>query len=720
MKIVSATLVFAVSVGANRVRPKTTLDASLVQNSEESNQEPSCRRRRCLTPAPLPPSDGGESASPAAAAAPAAAEPACRRRRCPEGTAGAGGEGELHHEGGEPESGRRRSQQFDQGEEGGRRRRNPPPPLDAEGQRLGPECQRYLDLKKYPGPQALYDELSDYVEPHRSGTIYDWHMPCPINQTAQDLYHPNPAPNLPGSSDTTDMACQFGNIAMHETFKTYTDERGRVNRQTPLEGGTCCGVKPHFNWIIGTCEKTQGEGQFCATIPDCAKSGSPKINYLAAYQFDGQQFVMMDESTAGEIHPDHVSGNYWEGTGWISQNMTWNWRGGDWTQKYAPWAREKGKDGPRGITPPAGLFVLSAENFYYAALYMLSQVNINLEGHGQPTDTNCWLWELDPVEGSVGWHQEGTDGPGNLNMLYGTNNAQVSGCMPLSYTAKQTNGLQDGFHSPKMFEPYCTANPEAPGCQPSEVKIDWSGGRSGSQRWEQFWDEPYVFAVVLDSKGSWTYRWIPEEDGTTGWPGVSRHRADRTLVKRPRAVTDPEGLETDVRGHVREALILQPGLDAEESCLRSSAEEVNWAFGSETLGSMAHELGENGRGGKFEGAQNWWNHFVDTEQMQDYPIEIMGIEKEVVRSVPHSCNSPSNWACDCRQAPKETNEDEIAERTAEYQVARSQEHADHNAELAAELAEEMHQHAERDAQHAHGEGQEDLSPGHSEEDHSPE
>lgn len=682
MKIISATLALAVTVGANRVRPKSVLEASLAQNDGSDSQEPSCRRRRCLTPAPLPPSD---SASESPAAAEPAAEPACRRRRCPEGGGGGGGEQQEA----EPESGRRRNMQFDTGEEGGRRRRMPPPPLDEDGQRLGPECQRYLTLKKYAGPTDLMEELSDYVEPHRSGTIYDWKMPCQLNQTAQDLYHPDPRPNMPGASDTTDMACRFGSITMHETFKTYTDERGRVNRQTPLEGGTCCGVKPHFNWIIGTCEKTGGEGQFCAHIPDCAKTGSPKINYMATYQFDGNEFVMMDDSTAGDVSGSGVSGNWWEGTGWVSQNMTWDWRGGDWTQKYAPWAREKGKDGPRGITPPAGLFVLSAENFYYAALYMLSQININLEGHRQPTDTNCWLWELDPVEGSVGWHQDGTDGPGNLNMLYGTNNAQVSGCMPLSYTAKQTNGLRSEFTSPKMFKPYCDMNPDAPGCQPAEVKIDWSGGRSGSQRWEQFWDEPYVFAVVLDSKGSWTYRWIPEADGTTGWPGVTRHSAARTLVKRPRPVTDPEGLETDVRGHVKEALILQPGLDSEESCLRSSGEEVNWAFGSEVLGSMGYELGETGVGSRFEGAQNWWNHFVDTEQMHDYPITIMGIEKEVVRSVPHSCNSPGTWACDCVQAPKETNDAIIEERAEEYAEHRHEEHAQHrhDEELARAAAE---------------------------------
>jgi len=655
MKIIKATTVLAASVNANRVRPPSTWISSLAENDQENNQESGCRRRRCLT------QENNQ-------------ESGCRRRRCltpapsPPSTSSAVPESQAA------------------GEEDGRRRRAPPI-LDEDALRLGPQCQRFLDIKKFAGPEALQAELSDYVEPHNSGTIYDWHMPCLMNETAQELYHPNPHPNVPGASDTSDMSCRFGNIAMHETYKTYTDGRGRVNKQTQLEGGTCCGVKPHFNWIIGTCEVTGGEGQFCAHIPDCAKTGSPKINYLATYQFNGHEFVMVDDSTAGDISGSGVSGNYWEGTGWVSQNMSWDWRGGDWTQKYAPWAKGKGVDGPRGITPPAGLFVLSTENFYYAAFYMLSQVNINLEGHHQPTDTNCWLWELDPVEGSVGWHQEGTDGPGNLNMLYGTNNAQVSGCMPLSYTAKQTNGLRDEFFSPGMFQSFCEANPDTPGCKPGEVKIDWSGGRDGSQRWEQFWDQPYVFAVVLDAKGSWTYRWIPEEDGSTGWPGVSRHSAARTLVKRPRPVTDPEGLQTDVRGHVKEGLILQPGLNSEESCLRASEEEVNWAFGSEVLGSMASELGESGAGGRFDGAQNWWNSFVDTEQMQNYPIGIMGVPKEVARSVPLTCNSPGTWACDCVQASKETDMETIGERAADYQVRRHEEHAAHRMEREGEANE---------------------------------
>ena len=38
---------------------------------------------------------------------------------------------------------------------------------------------------------------------------------------------------------------------------------------------------------------------------------------------------------------------------------------------------------------------------------------------GLPTGTNCWMWELDPVEGTAGW-EPGKPLPGNLNMAYST------------------------------------------------------------------------------------------------------------------------------------------------------------------------------------------------------------------------------------------------------------------------------------------------------------
>jgi hypothetical protein len=456
------------------------------------------------------------------------------------------------------------------------------------------------------------------------------------------------------------------------------------------DGSTCCGARPHFQWIVATCEKRgRGEGQFCKPIPDCAKTGAPKINYVAAYQFNGKEFIMLEKETAGELDSSGVSGDYWKGTGFVRVNQSFSWKGGDWTTKYAPAAQEgvKGIDGPRGVTPPGGLWVLSAENFYYGAFYMLSQVNVNLEAKGNPTESgNCWIWELDPVEGSVGWHKEGTDGPGNLNQLYGTNNAQTSGCMPLSYQAKQMNGLRGEFLEPQMFKENCKKNPEEYGCSPWKHTIDWSGGKPGSQRFEQYWDEPYVFAVVLDHQGSWTYRWIPEADGSTGWPGIKRHSAAKVLPARPRKITEVNGLRSDVRGDTKEAVILQPSLPKEASCLRSSVEATNWAFGSEALASMASHLGEmDGLHGRFAGAQNWWEHFADTGQYQDYPISIMGVPKDIVKSQEYTCNGPDTWRCDCRAPPEPMpGSPELAARLEEFERKEAAEKAAKKARRAEE------------------------------------
>ena len=92
--------------------------------------------------------------------------------------------------------------------------------------------------------------------------------------------------------------------------------------------GTCCGLRPHFNWVVATCEAgpnniqqsdesvlnsdellkqhmlgcwvwlghessniSRGDpgplASSAGTWPQCVIDGSPKINYVAAYQFDG-------------------------------------------------------------------------------------------------------------------------------------------------------------------------------------------------------------------------------------------------------------------------------------------------------------------------------------------------------------------------------------------------------------------------------------------------
>jgi len=491
---------------------------------------------------------------------------------------------------------------------------------------LSGECTSYLAAKGLKDVGALAQEL-------RSGPDKP---PCAQNSDAQQKYHPDPRPNMPGATDTSDLSCQWG----HPEMSRF--------------GGTCCGWKPHFNWIISTCEKTGAPGQFCKDMPDCITEGSPKINYVAAYQYNGSHYVLLDESSVGELNHQGITGSHHEGLGWEKHKHEKKWRGGDWTTKYAPWG--EGPQGPRGVTPPGALFVLSAENFYYGAFYMLPQLSLNLDAMGQPTGTNCWTWELDPVEGTAGWNPGHT--AGSVNQLYSTNSAQVSGCMPIAYTSTQTNGFRKNFSQPAIFREHCAKDPSEAGCRPwmSDGDISWSGGQGSSQRFENYWDTPYVFAIAVDRQGYWMYRWIPEEgSGTTGWPGINRKSADRILAPRPRPVKDPRGLRTDVRGDVKEAVILQPGMPPEAACLRASIESVNWAFGSQALGSMAYELDmDTGAGSQLAGAHNWWMAFDDTKQYADYPISIMGVpSKEMPQQ--HTCNSKETFSCTCRLPPQDAS-----------------------------------------------------------------
>jgi len=490
---------------------------------------------------------------------------------------------------------------------------------------LSHECTQYLHRKNFSG----VDDLADHL--HQQG------YPCVANADLQQKYHPNPLPGSAGGSDTTDFSCRYGNPEMLSF------------------NGTCCGWRPHFNWVVGTCEGTESAGtesagKFCSSIPKCARDGAAKINYVAAYQFDGTNFVLMDESSAGDMSSSGIDGNFWLKQGWERIKQSFRWNGGDWTTKYAPWANGiDGHAGPRGVTPPAGLWVLSAENFYYSAFFMLPQVTLNLEGKNFPTVTNCWMWELDPVEGTLGWVPH-KPAPGNINHLYSTNSAQASGCMPFTYSASQSQAFGKEFKMPAIFKKFCSQNPKAAGCRPWELgqDVSWSGGWQGSQRFENLWDTAYVFAIVVDAQGYWIYRWRPDpHTNSTGWEGISRHFAARVLPPRPKPVTNPAGLKTDVRGDVDEAVILQPSVPPAESCMRSSIEPVDWQFGSAALGAMACETGQGNTVSRWAGAQNWWTHFTDLKHYADYPMSISGLPFDSLNYT-YTCNTEGNFSCSCR------------------------------------------------------------------------
>jgi len=370
-------------------------------------------------------------------------------------------------------------------------------------------------------------------------------------------------------------------------------------------------------------------------------------------------------------------------TGWEKVKKNFVWPGGDWKTKYAPWTRsdKKGTEGPRGLTPPGALWILSADSFYYGAFYMLTQLTLNLEGQGRPTasKTNCWTWELDPAEGAVGWVDiTKKDLAGDVNMLYSTSNAQWSTCMGLPWMAKQLNIGKQTVTYPEYLAERCKKDndPECdlkkPGPGPA-----WIGGATSSNRFENLADQPYVFAVVMDAQGYWTYRFQPDKDGKTGWEGIEQYKANKVLAAKPKKITDKNGLKTDVPGDVKESVILMPGLSNEAACNRAKPEppldpqhkEDASKFSASALGAMATELGPTGPKGKFHGAHNFWHHFSTTGQYQDYPVSVAGVEKPNPDPTKYPCNTKAALGSDCkcklkRSADLTTNN--ITEEYGEY------------------------------------------------------
>ena len=247
--------------------------------------------------------------------------------------------------------------------------------------------------------------------------------------------------------------------------------------------------------------------------------------------------MLQDASAAGDLSDTGVAGSYAAGTGWESVKARFRWEGGegDWPTKYAPWGLDE--SGPRGLTPPAALWVLSTDSFYYGTMYMLSQLTLNAQGAGE--HANCWEWEFDAIEGLIGTVPRGHPLPGNINQLYVTATAQVSGCMPMPGTAAQGNGGAHRFTQPREFQDFCEKNPEAVGCKPwtAEGADIWhGGGYRSTDRFENSEDTPYVFAVapasekleqlLVDSKAQFPLKlarsWTIKAFGYTGGALMTR------------------------------------------------------------------------------------------------------------------------------------------------------------------------------------------------------
>ena len=81
-------------------------------------------------------------------------------------------------------------------------------------------------------------------------------------------------------------------------------------------------------------------------------------------------------------------------------------------------------EGQGAVDSPKATLVPTAFVYFCISLLGFGCVSARQRGcmfepAGLPTGTNCWMWELDPVEGTAGW-EPGTPLPGNLNMAYST------------------------------------------------------------------------------------------------------------------------------------------------------------------------------------------------------------------------------------------------------------------------------------------------------------
>merc|ERR1719436_1594153 len=161
--------------------------------------------------------------------------------------------------------------------------------------------------------------------------------------------------------------------------------------------------------------------------------------------------------------------------------------------------------------------------------------------------------------------------------------------------------------------------------------------------------------MVVDYHGYWMYRFRPDATtGATSWQGVSQYQAARTLPAKPATITDPRGLSSDVRGDVKDAVILLPGLKPDNACLRAQPEATIWSFASNALGAMAYELDEYKVGGKLEGAQNFWAHYKSTQWDDCYPISIIGVgPSRLPAASDYTCNLKDSTdagyqSCQCK------------------------------------------------------------------------
>ena len=78
---------------------------------------------------------------------------------------------------------------------------------------------------------------------------------------------------------------------------------------------------------------------------------------------------------------------------------------------------------------------------------------------------------------------------------------------------------------------------------------------------------------------------------------------------------------------------------------------------------MAYEENEYKLGDNLQGAQNWWAHFADTGQLQDYPLSIAGVPASGAEG-PQVCDQRDKFGTSCNCVDASLRHDPQADAAA--------------------------------------------------------
>eukprot|EP01084_Bolivina_argentea_P276042 470897_1 len=403
----------------------------------------------------------------------------------------------------------------------------------------------------------------------------------PTYQQTQELGNLWPCPD--GNNSALPYIC---NSAIESQCKSgNTSEANELctgfNFSNPDPGCCCnlpgCSCQAEFNWIIGTC---QGIGcgaysQQNATQKYKDLGSQVVVNYIASYIYDNssQQWHIMDSSsfnTDAKYPPFDLVKPYGGLTNiseaWISPQP-----GGAaaWTWGYYP-------AGVKGIGPPAAMFILSTDQSFNLAWYMLNQLTLD-RGPAVPypsemcdiTNNNCWAagnaGEFDFLENPWAGNENNGGAADDYRRMFSTQSNQVGRCFPGE--KGQTGTSFGSFASNNYFL----------GSPPNTV-------------------QPWIWVAVVDKIGTFMYR-IPGDKASDIWPGLTRTTAECTLQQRPLIQPPNNGPPCD---------------DSYEYCATfiPNCPADKWG-GENEDGAMNQGCWQNPQQGF---CNNWWTLFDDTNQ----------------------------------------------------------------------------------------------------------